>query len=182
MRTVEKVTFVGRLLTAPSLAWLLAIAASLALTSAGCERPGPQPRISPSLPDHSAEGRLERVKQRLTAALADAQAASGSGIVSQRRCSVELIRPSKDGDAFKAKVTIFTKVAIDDAEAREAANSAAIKPVGPESLDDPALKDDLEPLEKRETIDLVFQDGAWQMVNKPEGETEQICMEYALRR
>ena len=172
----------GRKLVKPSSVCMLGIIAPLALAPVGCERPGPRPPISAPLPDNSPEGRLERVKQRLTAALADAQAASGSGVVSQRRCTVELIRPSADDDAYKAKVTLFAKAAIDEAEARKGPDSGAIKPVGPESLNDPPPKDDLKPIEKQEVIELVFKDGAWQMVNKPEGETELICMEYALSR
>lgn len=174
---------------------MFAVTASV---SAGCNRTS-----APSLPEfpvEPAEADFERVTQRLESALADAQPAAGSGIVSRRECRYRLIPPSSAEDDYEAEVTIETtvrllkpniparpqpKAAADSPEEIIAAAQAADKLAAPtprEVAEQEAAKI-VESSETRseETYRLTYKNDRWRLVEPPEEPIERLVLEYALR-
>jgi hypothetical protein len=83
---------------------------------AGCTDASAPPLI-PKATAETPEAKLELVMDRLQTAIVDAAAASGSGVVSQRKIDHRLIAPDKAGGQYKAEVTIETRLALAKAPA-----------------------------------------------------------------
>lgn len=167
--------------------WRLASVISLLMISIGCGRPEPAIPSVPALPpNNTPEGKLARVMQRLESALEDAQAAAGSGVISERKAYERIIPPSKEGEPYTAVITIETTRALApialNAKAKERAEAQAEKQG--ETLTDeqvkPAIVKDTQQTEVVE-YELVLEGDRW--VLKDElvfGSTEQILFSYAL--
>ena len=83
------------------------VAAALLATSglAGCDKAsGPELPTMPSgiVVPRTPEEKLDQVMVRMRSALEDAQAASGTGVVSERTCDHKLIPPAADGGKYTA--------------------------------------------------------------------------------
>ena len=74
-----------------------AIVMLAAFSLVGCERPAKKlPSVPVLPPSTTAEGKLARIMQRFDDALESAEAAGGSGVISERRAYSKLIQP-EDG-------------------------------------------------------------------------------------
>jgi hypothetical protein len=173
-----------------------ALAALLATGGlAGCDKSS-SPEL-PAMPSgivvpRTPEEKLERVMERMRSAMEDAQAASGTGVLSERTCDYRLIPPAADGGKYTAEVTIRTKLSLAKAPA-----AATL----PKEEEDPKA-DDVEGEEgedvgpdngvtrkaiaqsrdyKEDVYQLAYEDDRWKLLTKPEGETEQLILEYALK-
>ena len=133
----------------------------------------------------------------MRSALEDAQAASGTGVVSERTCDHRLIPPATDGGQYTAEVTIRTKLSLANVPA-----AATLPPA--KGKDGEAAKDEAEQLEgeegeeprpdngatrkaialsrdyKEDVYQLAYEDDRWKLLTKPKGETEQLILDYAL--
>ncbi|RIK76443.1 MAG: hypothetical protein DCC67_13930 [Planctomycetota bacterium] len=172
----------------------VAAAAALGLAViGGCEQTAQSPAAPtvqmPVPKSDTPEGKLARVVDRLKAALKDAQAAAGSGIVSERTASSRLLTPAEEGQPLKAEVTIHTVVAMDQSAAKEA--DAAVDPA--EEGDEPVVEATgeqapveaaplSEPIERKSVFELVYRDDRWQLATEltDEQATERLCFQYAL--
>jgi hypothetical protein len=108
MNVLPATTPIARLtiLNKPSLGLCLAVVA----TALGCgsESGGTLPEFTAETP----EQKLEQAMQRLDEAIIEASAARGSGVVSQRKSSYQLIPPDEPGGQYRAEVTIETRLAL----------------------------------------------------------------------
>lgn len=136
--------------------WLKFVVPALLVTIAACGLNGCKQADSPSavpVSDDSPEAKLDEIMNRLRTAAADASAAAGSGVVSQRTVSHRLIPPSGDQDKYRAEITIKTTVALaqppanevrrQEEAAEEEATEGALDPLaeGEEEMPDPLLED-----------------------------------------
>jgi hypothetical protein len=167
--------------------WRWALAVALVTISIGCGRPEPVIPSVPALPPNDTpEGKLARVMQRLESALEDAQAATGSGVVSERKAYDRIIRPEKEGESYAAVITIETTRALApialNAKAKARSEAQAEKQ-GEERTDK-----DGKPLIVKDTLQteiveypLLFQENRWILKDElPAGTTEHILFSYAL--
>jgi hypothetical protein len=86
-------------------------------------------QAAPAAPRVAAtpEAKLELVMERLNMGIADAAAAEGSGVISQRKSFHRVIPPAQPGDKLRAEVTIETTVSL--ARTAPAATLPKKKPV-----------------------------------------------------
>jgi hypothetical protein len=182
-----------------------AAALSVSLLS-GCQE-APASRTVPKFAAQTPEQKLELVMQRFDSALADAAAARGSGVISERKSSYKLIPPGEGDEPYRAEVTIRTTVALANAPA--ALPLRAKKETEPDSLaadeDDKfsiAKNEDDESLEgdelipdngvtrraaeqskdvKTDVYELVYSDDRWTLPAEPTDEVAKYLFEFALR-
>jgi hypothetical protein len=175
----------------------LVIAALLAASGlVGCDAAS-SPEL-PAMPSgivvpKTPEEKLERVMERMRSALEDAQAASGTGVISERTCDYRLIPPASDGGQYTAEVTLRTKLSLANVPA------AATLPLSEEEEKAKAGASDDEEGEdpgpdngvtrkaatlsrdyKEDVYLLTYEGDRWTLPTKPKGLTEQLIMEYAL--
>jgi hypothetical protein len=130
--------------------------------------------------------------QRLDSALDTAQAAAGSGVVSERRAYHKYFPPTTESEAPKATIFLETKVALAPRALNDAAQAklkAAAEEAGEELTTEDAKSLIISDEQKVEVdeYDLIYEADHWKLVEeiKPESEdapdsTEQILFEYAL--
>jgi hypothetical protein len=150
------------------------------------------------------EEKLERVMERMQEALEDAQAARGTGVVSERTCEHRLIPPAKEGDKYTAEVTIRTKLSLANAPAAAtlppSEKEEAKGDEGEESDEDFAAAEE-ETAEDEETTrdngvtrraialsrdqtdevyQLAYESDRWKLVTEPKNDTDQLILDFAL--
>jgi hypothetical protein len=137
----------------------------------GCDTE-PKPRIDAALPQgNSPEAKLERVIERLKFALKSAQGAADYGVVSTRDLRHRLIPPTEKESRPTAEVTILTTITLSNGAETAAAGADG------EAEENPPP----EPTTEKEVFLLVYENGKWDLPNKPKSETLQLCFESALR-
>ncbi|MBL9164925.1 MAG: hypothetical protein JNL18_19510 [Planctomycetaceae bacterium] len=174
--------------------WLTCLFVVAAVASlAGCDsKPAKIPSVPALPPNDTPEGKLARVMQRLDSAIVTAQAASGSGVISQRRAFHKLLSPPAGSEFPEAIVFIETKRAL----APQALNAAAqaklqeeAEKQGKDAPDAPAktLKVDDEQQVEVAEFPLAYDGQRWKLVkelnrNLEDGSpsTEYILFDYAL--
>jgi hypothetical protein len=167
---------------------LVALAVS---STGGCNDAGVPPLV-PKVTAETPEAKLELVMDRLQTAIVDAAAASGSGVVSQRKIDHRLIPPDK------AEVTIETRLALakapaavtlspsDDEESEEGAEALT-----EEDEETPELGADngvtTRAIEQSRDVqtrvyELGYNGDRWKLLTKPEPDDEvgKYLFEYAL--
>jgi hypothetical protein len=173
---------------------LAALFATIGL--AGCDKSS-SPEL-PAMPSgivvpRTPEEKLERVMERMRSAMEDAQAASGTGVLSERTCDYRLIPPAADGGQYTAEVTIRTKLSLakapaaatlpkeeEDAIAADVAEGEDSEDLGPDNgVTRKAIAQSRD--YKEDVYQLAYEDDRWKLLTKPEGETEQLILEYALK-
>lgn len=82
----------------------------------GCDE-GSVPATAPVVLAETPEDKLDRAMTRLQSALADAQAAASSGVISERTSDYRFFPPKESGGEYTAEVTIKTKIALANAPA-----------------------------------------------------------------
>jgi hypothetical protein len=185
---------VGSMFARYIMAGAVCIAFSLLLTS-GCNKQANVPSVPALPPNDTAEGKLARVMQRLDSAIETAQAASGSGVISQRRASHKMLPPSNGSDLPEAVIYIETTRALapqainSAAKAKLEAAKAEAEKQGeeiPEVDGRPLVVDDERQVEVDE-FQLAYDGQRWKLVTelKPTTEegapsTEYILFDYAL--
>jgi hypothetical protein len=166
---------------------VVCLAALGALAASGCRRAGPPTPVVPAVLPNTPEGKLEGVMRRLRSALEAAQAPAGSGVVSQRTSSHRLIKPADGSSDYKAEITIYTKVAVEDPQkekdkepnGRNAASGDKAAASG--KADIPSAGEEMKPMVKKETFDLLYEGDHWKLAEPPKGEIERLCLDYALK-
>ena len=154
----------------------------------GCDTaskaPGTAVAVTPA--PTTPQSKLERAMERLRVALLDAQAAAGSGVVSERESDYRLIPPEDEKGKYEAEVTIRTTIALAKAPA------AIIKPEeivedelveGGEIVPDNGVTRKAAAQSKSVQTDvyrLAYEGDRWKLITEPKGETEQLLFEYAL--
>lgn len=171
------------------------VACVLLLLAVGCDQPKQTLPPSAALPPNdTVEGKLARVMQRLDSAIEDAQAASGSGVVSERKAYEKIVRPEGDSGPYEAIITIETTralapIAINEAAQRKA--EAEARKDGRELTEEEAKKLVVQDTVKTEVTEykLVYDGAKWKLKNNfpppAEGESisiDQILLEYALKQ
>jgi hypothetical protein len=159
----------------------------------GCDRQGAKIPSVPALPaNDSLEGKLARVMQRLDSALESAAAASGSGVISERRAYEKLVPPAGENGQYTAIIYLETTRALAPLALNAAAKAkveAEAKAAGEESAEGSAKSVPVQDSRQVETDEypLVFEGDRWKLVNEipppPAGEplsTEKILFDYAL--
>ena len=162
---------------------------ALLLSAIGCNQPKPTLPPSAALPPNdTVEGKLARVMQRLGSAIEDAQAASGSGVVSERKAYEKIVRPEGDSGPYEAIVTIETKRALApisiNAAAQQKAEAAARKD-GRELTEEEAKKLVVQDTVTTEVVEykLVYDGTRWKLKDELESNSiEQILFDYALKQ
>jgi hypothetical protein len=188
-------------------------AATLAIVAqAGCDAPsspnGP-PLPSGIVVPKTPEEKLERVMERMSEALADAQAARGVGVVSERTCEHRLIPPEGEDGKYRAEITIRTKIMLASAPAaetlikRKKQELAEAEEEKAASEDEKLLKDDEElkaeegeeavfdngvtskaiaqsKEQKVEVYQLAYEDERWKLVTEPKNDTDKLILDFAL--
>lgn len=179
-----------------SVAGALCVAIALCVSgSAGCNKPSNVPSIPSLPPNDTPEGKLARVMQRLDSAIETAQAAAGSGVISERRAYHKMLSPPEGADLPQAVVYIETTRALAPqainaaAQAKlEAAKAEAEKQGAeiPEVAGKPLVVTDEKQVEVDE-FPLVYDGQRWKLVTElksttEEGDpsTEYILFDYAL--
>jgi hypothetical protein len=170
----------------------LAILFAVTLPFVGCERPAKKLPAVPVLPpSNTAEGKLARIMQRFDDAIESAEAAGGSGVISERRAYSKLIQPEDGSEPREAIIFIETKralapVALNAAAKRKIEEAAkAANEELPEGAVKPFTMSDTQQLETAE-YPMVYDGKQWKLakeLTQPEGEPmsiEQILFEYAL--
>jgi hypothetical protein len=159
---------------------------------AGCGRPQQNLPPVPALPPNdTVEGKLARVMQRLDSAITDAQAATGSGVVSERVAYERLIKPQNESDPYEAVVTIETTRALAPIAINAAAQAKAeakARKEGRDLTDEEAKKLVVQDTQSTEVEEyaLIYDGSRWKLKNElpqKEGESmsiEQILFDYAL--
>lgn len=143
----------------------LALLAAGVLIMAGCESQIDEPATAPMTPP-TPQAQLENVQHRLEDALANARAASGSGVTSVRRCIFHLVEPNDKEKRYTANVEIKTSITI-EAEPKA-------KPIG-------GVPD--EPVEEKRSFKLVYENDRWELAEPAVEEltdTEHLCFQIAL--
>jgi hypothetical protein len=173
----------------------MAIALCMAMVIAcqtGCKKSSSIPSI-PALPrNDTPEGKLARVMQRLDSAIGTARAASGSGVVSERRAHHELTPPPTKSGLPEAVVFIETRRALAPKALNQSVQDklqAEAEKRGEELSEDPMkplVVEDEEQVEV-EKFPLIYDGQRWKLVTelKPTTEegapsTEYILFDYAL--
>ena len=165
------------------------------LLSVGCNKPSNVPSIPALPPNDTAEGKLARVMQRLDSAIETAQAASGSGVISQRRAYHKMLPPPAGSDLPEAVVFIETTRALAPqainaaAKAKLEAAKAEAEKQGeeiPEVDGRPLVVDDEKQVEVGE-FPLTYDGQRWKLVTELKSTTEEgapsteyILFDYAL--
>jgi hypothetical protein len=173
----------------------------------GCDAPSapnglplPTGIVVPKTP----EEKLERVMERMQEALQDAQAARGTGVVSERTCEHRLIPPAEEGGKYMAEVTIRTKLSLanapaaatlppsDEEEAKgeegeesDEAFAAAEEETaeGEETTPDNGVTRKAIALsrdQKDEVYQLAYEGDRWKLVSEPKNETDKLILDFAL--
>lgn len=170
-----------------------AIVMLAAFSLVGCERPAKKlPSVPVLPPSTTAEGKLARIMQRFDDALESAEAAGGSGVISERRAYSKLIQPEDGSEPREAIIFLETKrvlapVALNQAAKKKVEEAAA---AAKEELADGAVKpftmSDTQQIETAE-FPLVYEDQQWKLAKElppqPAGEPmsiEKILFDYAL--
>lgn len=170
-----------------------AIALAVMLSFVGCERPATKlPSVPVLPPSNTAEGKLARIMQRFDDALESAEAAGGSGVISERSAYSKLIQPADGSEPREAVIYIETKrvlapVALNAAAKKKVEEAAA---AAKEEVADGAVKpftmSDTQQIETAE-FPLVYEDQQWKLAKElpPQepGEPmsiEKILFDYAL--
>lgn len=163
--------------------------AVLLLLAAGCDQPQkPLPPSAALPPNDTVEGKLARVMQRLDSAIEDAQAASGSGVVSERKVYEKIVRPEGDSGPYEAIVTIETTRALAPISINEAAQKKAeaeARKDGRELTAEDAKKLVVQDTVTTEVVEykLVYDGTRWKLKDELEsGSIEQILFDYALKQ
>lgn len=162
------------------------------LMSAGCNKPSSVPSVPALPPNGTPEGKLARVMQRLDSAIGTARAASGSGVVSERRAYHQLTSPPTKSGSLEAIVFIETRRALAPKALNKSVQDkleAEAEKRGEELSEDPMkplVVEDEEQVEVEE-FPLIYDGQRWKLVTelKPTTEdgapsTEFILFEYAL--
>lgn len=162
--------------------------AIVVLSAVGCDKSEQATPMVPALPpNNTVEGKLARVMQRLDSAIEDAQAAAGSGVVSERKAYDRLVRPEGDAGPYEAIITIETTRALApiaiNAAAQKKAEDAARKE-GRELTEEEAQKLIVQDTQTTEVVEypLVYDGTRWKLKDelKPES-IEYILFTYALK-
>lgn len=162
-------------------------------TLAGCEKRAATIPSVPALPSSDTpEGQLARVMQRLDSALETAQAASGSGVISERRAYRKFFPAEGDNSLPKAVVFIETKRAIAPmalnaaAEAKLRAEAEKQEEELPENAQMPLVVAENEQIEV-DQYPLIYDGQRWKLAKEldpPNADeplsTEKILFDYAL--
>jgi hypothetical protein len=155
--------------------------------ASGCGRPQQAIPSVPALPpNNTVEGKLARVMQRLNSAIEDAQAASGSGVVSERKVYERMIRPEGESGPYEAIVTIETTRALAPIAINAAAQAKAeaeARKQGRDLTEEEAKKLVVQDTQKTEAAEysLVYDGTQWKLKDELEaGSIEQILFTYAL--
>lgn len=176
-----------------------AIVAALlaAIVFTGCDSPPSGPKIPAAIVvPRTPEEKFDRAMERMESALADAQAAAGTGVVSERTSDYRLIPPTDEGGQYTAEVTLRTKLSLarapaaatlprtDEEKAAEeaAAEDGELDEEG-EIVPDNGVTRKALALSRDEQTDvykLAYEGDRWKLLTKPKGETEQLIFEYAL--
>lgn len=90
----------------------VACLAFVLLFSPGCNNQSNVPSIPALPPNNTPEGKLARVMQRLDSAIETAQAASGSGVISERRAYHKMLPPPEGSSLPEAIIFIETTRAL----------------------------------------------------------------------
>ena len=172
----------------------------------GCDAPSapnglplPSGIVVPKTP----EEKLERVMERMQEALEDAQAARGTGVISERTCDSRLIPPAEEGGKYTAEVTIRTKLSLANAPAAAtlppSEDDEAKGEEGEESEEDVAAEEEtaegeettpdngvtrkaiaLSRDQKDEVYQLAYEGDRWKLVTQPKNDTDQLILDFAL--
>ncbi|MBA4106733.1 MAG: hypothetical protein C0485_13335 [Pirellula sp.] len=153
----------------------------------GCSKPSNIPSVPALPPNDTPEGKLARVMQRLDSAIETAQAASGSGVISERRAYHKLL-PASAGSALpEAVVFIETTRALAPRamnDASQAKFAAELEESGEEPSDEtrkPLVVEDEKSVEVVE-YPLSYDGQRWKLVEELQSKTEDgsPSMEYIL--
>ncbi|BBO30656.1 hypothetical protein [Lacipirellula parvula] len=171
--------------------WALMLA--MALSFVGCERPAKKLPAVPVLPaSNTAEGKLARIMQRFDDALESAEAAGGSGVISERRAYSKLITPEDGSEPREAIIFIETKRALAPVTLNAAAKrklEEAAKAANEELAEGAAKPFTMSDTQQIETAEfpMVYDGEAWKLAKElppqPAGEPmsiEKILFDYAL--
>jgi hypothetical protein len=160
----------------PAVCGCLAVLA-LALAM-GCEHPVAKPPVALPPKGDTPEAKLERVIERLKFALGQAKGSPDLGVHSQRDCKYRLIPPSTDERRYTAEVTIQTRVVVAENGATSAAKLPPKPPEGapPAAADAPNSATSVD----RDKFLLVYDNDRWNLPEKPDSQTLQICFDSAL--
>jgi hypothetical protein len=168
------------------IAGAVCIALTLSL-QIGCSRPSNIPSIPALPPNDTPEGKLARVMQRLDSAIETAQAASGSGVISERRAYHKLLPASTGSELPEAVVFIETARALAP-RAMNDASQAKFKAEAEKSDDElpgetrkPLVVEDEKKIEVVE-YPLAYDGQRWKLVEELQSKTEDgsPSMEYIL--
>ena len=173
----------------------IAGAVCLALTlslQTGCSKPSNIPSVPALPPNDTPEGKLARVMQRLDSAIETAQAASGTGVISERRAYHKLLTSSAGTESPEAVVFIETTRALAPRALNEASQAKLEEEA--EKLGEELPAEQRKPLivedeKKTEVVEypLSYDGQRWKLVNELESKTkdgtpsiEYILFDYAL--
>lgn len=158
----------------------------------GCDKPSNIPSVPALPPNDTPEGKLARVMQRLDSAIETAQAASGSGVISERRAYHKLLPPPAGSELPEAMIFIETSRALAPRAlnaASQAKREAEAERQGEEAPTEPGkplIVEDEKHVEVAE-FPLSYDGQRWNLVEelKPQAEDglpspEYILFEYAL--
>lgn len=175
--------------------WQFGVACVLlaSVTLVGCEKRAAKIPSVPALPaNDTPEGQLARVMQRLDSALEMAQAASGSGVISERRAYHKYLPAEEENALPKAVIFIETKRALAPMALNAAAQAklqAEAEKQGedlPVDAQKPLVVADDEQTEVDE-YPLIYDGRRWQLAKEldpPSADeplsTEKILFDYAL--
>lgn len=173
------------------MAGAVCLALALSLQS-GCSKPSNIPSVPALPPNDTPEGKLARVMQRLDSAIETAQAASGTGVISERRAYHKLLTPPAGSALPEAVVFIETTRALapralnDAAQAKFEAEAEKLGEESPEETRKPLIVEDEKTTEVVE-YPLSYDGQRWKLVNELEPKTkdgapstEYILFDYAL--
>lgn len=184
-------SFAGSDFALLGIAGAVCIALTLSLQM-GCSKPSNIPSVPALPPNDTPEGKLARVMQRLDSAIETAQAASGSGVISERRAYHKLLPAPAGSQLPEAVIFIETSRALapralnDASQAKfeaEAEKSGDELPGEPRK---PLIVGDEKQVEVTE-YPLSYDGQRWKLVEElePKAEdgspsTEYILFDYAL--
>ncbi|WP_428307602.1 hypothetical protein [Lacipirellula sp.] len=171
----------------------LALLLAVTLPFVGCERPAQKlPSVPVLPPSNTSEGKLARIMQRFDDAIESAEAAGGSGVISERRAYSKLNQPEDGSEPREATIFIETKralapVALNAAAKRKIEEAAkAANEELPEGAVKPFTMSDTQQIETAE-FPMVYEGGKWKLVKEiprtPDEpmSIEKILFDYALR-
>ncbi len=180
--------FVGSGFARAGIAGAVCIALTLSLQM-GCDKPSNIPSVPALPPNDTPEGKLARVMHRLDSAIETAQAASGSGVISERRAYHKLLPPDAGSELPKAIVYIETTRALapralNDASQAKFEAEAEKSDDGDVSPDEPRKPLLVEDEKKTEVAEypLSYDGQRWELAKelKPKAEDGSPSMEYIL--